>query len=416
VTLKRNWIVGALSVVLLVALLVWAFAPRPVQVELATVTVGRFEAAITEDGKTRVRDRYVISAPLAGRLARIALREGDVVTEGMTVGTLTPVLSPMLDARTVREQSARVETADAMVTRAASRIERARVALEQARSEQNRSEQLARDGFVAAAKLESDRLAVEAAQKDLESATQEQHVATHELEQARAALTAVRQPVAASGASAFKVRAPVAGRVLRVVQPSEVMVTLGAPLLEIGDVRQIEIVAELLTNDALQASPGTPVQIERWGGPVVLEGRVRLVEPSGFTKISALGVEEQRVNVLIDITSPPELWQALGDGFRVGVRVVALAQDDVLRVPVSAVFPRTDATEAGATKAKAVEDMAAFVFSDGHARLTPVQVGARNGEEAWIKAGVKAGDQVIIYPGNAVRDGARVVARAGVKR
>jgi HlyD family secretion protein len=416
VTLKKNWIVGALSVALLVALLVWAFAPRPVQVELATATVGRFEAAITEDGKTRVRDRYVISAPLAGRLARITLREGDVVTEGMTVATLTPVLSPMLDARTVREQSARVETADAMVTRAASRIERARVALEQARSEQSRSEQLARDGFVAAAKLDSDRLATEAAQKDLESATQEQHVATHELEQARAALTAVRQPVAASGAAAFKVRAPVAGRVLRVVQPSEAMVTLGAPLLEIGDVRRIEIVAELLTNDALQARPGTPVQIERWGGPVVLEGRVRLVEPSGFTKISALGVEEQRVNVLIDIISSPELWESLGDGFRVGVRVIALAQDDVLRVPVSAVFPQTDASKAGIAKGKPAENMAAFVFADGRARLTPVEVGARNGEEAWIMAGLKAGDQVIIYPGNAVRDGARVGARKAVAR
>lgn len=417
-TKTRKWISIAAAAAALAALLAWAFAPRPVQVEVATATLGRFEAAIIEDGKTRVRDRYVVSAPLGGRLARIALREGDMVPEGTTVALLSPVLSPMLDTRTVREQSARVETADAMVTRAASRIERARVALEQARNDLRRSEQLAGEGFVAAAKLEADRLAVQAAQKDLESATQEKHVATHELEQARAALSTVRQPAAAGGAGAFKVRAPVAGRVLRVVQPSEAMVAVGAPLLEIGDVHDIEIIAELLTTDALQALPGTPVHIERWGGPVVLDGRVRLVEPSAFTKVSALGVEEQRVNVLIDITSPTDQWQALGDGFRVGVRIIALAQDDVLRVPVSAVFPRTKAgtTDAVVAEAGTAREMAAFVLADGRARLTPVQVGARNGEEAWIKSGLKSGDQVIIYPGNAVRDGARVTARAAVAR
>lgn len=389
-------------------LLAWAFAPRPLPVELAVVSQGRFEAAINEDARTRVRDRYVVSAPLAGRLSRIALREGDTVSEGMTVATLTPAFSPMLDVRTVREHTARVETADALVTRAASHVERARVAVEQARSDLSRSEQLARDGFVAKAKLESDRLAVLAAQEDLEGAVQERHVATHELEQARAALTAVRQPAAANGAAVFKVRAPVAGRILRVVQASEGMVTLGAPLLEVGDVGRLEIVAELLTNDALQALVGTPVRIERWGGPMVLEGRVNRVEPAAFTKVSALGVEEQRVNVLIDITSPREQWQALGDGYRVSVRIIVLANDNVLRVPVSAVFPRAGDGGAGA--------MGAFVIDGGRARLRSVDVGARNGEEAWIKSGLKAGDQVIIYPGNAVRDGARVTARAAVVR
>jgi HlyD family secretion protein len=206
--------------------------------------------------------------------------------------------------------------------------------------------------------------------------------------------------------------------VLRVVQPSETMVALGAPLLEIGDIRQIEIVAELLTNDALQARPGTPVRIERWGGPAVLEGRVRLVEPSGFTKISALGVEEQRVNVLIDITSPPEQWQALGDGYRVGVRVIPLEQENVLRVPVSAVFPYPGTVAAGGANAGAggAGNMGAFVLTDRRARLRAVEVGARNGDEAWIKSGLTAGEHVIIYPGNAVRDGTRVVARAAVTR
>lgn len=403
-TISRTWIYSAAAAAVLAGLVAWAFAPRPVRVELATATSGRFEATINEDGKTRLRERHVISAPLAGRLARITLREGDVVEAGAVVASLTPVLAPMLDARAVREQSARVETADAVLARAGTRIERAQVALEQARNEQRRGEQLARDGFIAPSRLENDRLAARAAQKDLDSAIEERHVATHELEQARAVLQTLRQPAAGGGVTVFNVRAPVAGRVLRVAQASEATVASGAPLLEIGNLRDMEIVAELLTTDALQTGDGMPVRIERWGGSDVLQGRVRRVEPAAFTKVSALGVEEQRVNVLIEITSPPDQWQALGDGFRVSVRIIALARQDVLRVPASAVFPRAGAEQA--------QSMAVFVVQGGRARLVPVEVGARNGEEAWIKAGLKPGDEVVIYPGDAVRDGARVEARS----
>lgn len=395
---RKTWAYAIGGTAAAVLVLAWAFAPRPVAVETAQATQGHFETSIEEDGKTRVRDRFVISAPLAGVLERITLREGDAVQPDMPLATLMPVLAPMQDERTLREQQAQVEIAQANVQRAGARVEGARVALQQARNELQRSEELSRQGFVAPTKLENDRLGLKAAEKELDAAAQEQHAAAHQVEQARAALGAVQRP---GGARTFVVRAPVAGRVLRVVQASEATVALGTPLLELGDTSRMEVVAELLTTDALQARPGSPVVIERWGGEGTLQGRVRLVEPGAFTKVSALGVEEQRVRVLIDITSPPERWAALGDAYRVGVRIVTRQVEQALQVPVSAVFPRADA--AGA--------MAVFVLQGGRARLQPVEVAARNGTAAWIKSGLQPGAQVIVYPPPAVADGARVKQR-----
>jgi HlyD family secretion protein len=398
----RPWIWTGAGALAAVALLAWAFAPRPVEVETATVTRGHFEASIDEDGKTRLRDRYVVSAPLAGVLTRIALREGDSVDADAVVATLQPALSPMVDERTLREQQVRVEIAEAQVQRAQARVEGAKVTLQQARNEQQRSEQLAGQGFVAPTKLDTDRLAALAAQKELDAAAEERHVAGHEVEQARAALTAVRSP---DRGRRFMLRAPTAGRVLRIAQASETTVALGTPIIELGDTRALEVVAELLTTDALQAKPGTRVVIERWGGSGLLEGRVRLVEPAAFTKVSALGVEEQRVNVRIDITTPAERWAALGDGYRVGVRIVTTSVDDVVTVPVSAVFPlpaRDDGAAGG---------MAVFTLDGGRARLVPVQVAARNGKHAWVLRGVAAGAMVIVYPPGSLADGARVRMR-----
>lgn len=392
---KKTWIIAVAAGAATAALLAWAFAPRPLGVEVAAVAEGPFETSIEEDGKTRLRDRYVVAAPLAGTLARITLREGDAVEAGAALASITPVLPAMLDERTRREQQLRVEIAQAQTQRVAARIEGAKVALAQARNEQQRSELLAKQGFVAPTRLETERLAVQAAQKDLEAATEEGHVAAHEVEQARAALLALTRP----GGRGFAVRAPVAGRVLKVAQASEGPVGLGTPLLEIGDTARLEVVAELLTADALRAQPGSPVRIERWGGDGTLEGRVRAVEPAAFTKISALGVEEQRVRVLIDLTSPPDRWRALGDGFRVGVRIVTRSLPKVVKVPVSAVFPRPEGGSA------------VFVVDGGRARLVPVQLGARNGQEAWIESGVAPGAQVIVYPPAATRDGLRVKPR-----
>lgn len=397
---KSTWAYSAGTATLAVAALAWAFAPRPVEVEVAHVTQGHFESTIDEDGKTRLRERYVLSAPLGGLLNRITLREGDAARAGDVLARLTPVLAPMLDERTLRELQVRVEAARANVQRMDARIEGAKVTLLQARNEVQRSEQLAKQGFVAPTKLDTDRLAAQAAQTALNAAIEERHMAGHEVEQARAALSAVQQP--SSGAPrSFALRSPVSGQVLRVLQTSEATVSLGTPLIELGDTTRMEVVAELLTSDALLVRPGSRVIIERWGGPGVLQAQARLVEPAAFTKVSALGVEEQRVKVLIDITSPHQQWRALGDGFRVGVRIVTQAQDQAIKLPVSAVFPRSE-PNAG---------MAVFVLVGGRARLQPVEIAARNNTEAWIKSGVSPGDTVIIYPPPAVKQDGRVRAR-----
>ena len=243
---RRTWITFGAAAVVAAAAIAWAFAPRPVDVEVARAGVAPFEQTIDEDGKTRLTDRYIISAPLAGRLARVTLREGDAIAADAVVATLTPLLAPMLDERTSRELSARVEAAQAGLLRADTRIERAKVALEQARLELKRSEQLAQQGFVAPTKLDNDRLAVIASQREVDAAVAERHVAGHELDVARAALSASRQGGGAFG-RVFAVRSPVAGRVLRLAQTSETIVPLGSALIEVGDTARLEGVAELLT-------------------------------------------------------------------------------------------------------------------------------------------------------------------------
>ncbi|MDZ5460647.1 efflux RND transporter periplasmic adaptor subunit, partial [Azohydromonas lata] len=256
-----------------------------------------------------------------------------------------------------------------------------------------------RQGFVSLSRFDNGRLALQAAHQDVQAARLDSEVAAHDVEQARAALSAVQRGPAAGGRT-FVLRAPVAGRVLRVAQASEATVAAGAPLLELGDTARMEVVAELLTTDALQAAPGSRVLLERWGGPGVLQGRVRLVEPAAFTKVSALGVEEQRVRVLMDIESDPAAWRALGDGYRVGVRIVTQSVASALQVPVGAVFP--------------VEDegvMAVYRVDGGRARLQPVDVAARNGSRAWIRSGLQPGQDVVLYPAAAVRDGVRVQRR-----
>lgn len=426
---RKTWLIGGGAALALVLAVAWAFAPRPVEVELAPVTQGPFETTIDEDGKTRLANRYVVSAPLAGRLARITLKEGDAVAVDSPLAVLSAVLPAMLDERTRRELRARVEAAQDNVSRATSRTARAQVSLDQARNEVWRSEQLVQQGFIAPIKVEADRLATLGAQREVEGAAAERRMAAHELEQTQAALGAV-QPFgggagkgmrAANSSSSLTVRAPSAGRVLRVLQISEGAVALGTPLIEVGDTQRMDVVTELLTTDALAARVGSRVVIERWGGPGPLEGRVRNVEPAAFTKVSALGVEEQRVRVLIDITSPQADWQALGDGYRVSVRIVTLSEAKAVQVPVSAVFPLpSEAGVAGEKGAAAVDGtaraavptrFAVFVADQGRARQTAVVLGARNGSAAWISSGITSGQQVIAYPPASVRDGLRVTAR-----
>lgn len=396
--MKKKWLWGGVALLVL-ALLGWALMPAPVAVEVATVTQGRFERAVQEDGQTRVRERYLVSAPLTGRLERMALKQGDAVERGATVATLWPVAPALLDARTRAEQSAHIGTMQAAVARAQANVGRAAAALEQARAELQRSETLALEGFVSPNQNEVGRLGVRLREKELESARQDENAARFELAQSRIAVQPFTSSPAALGPQrAMAVQAPVSGKVLKVVQPSEGMVAAGTPLLELGDPSRLEVVVDILTEDAAQIQPGTPVQLSNWGGAQTLTGQVRLIEPAAFTKVSALGVQEQRVNAVVDILSPPEQWQALGDGFKVDVRVLVQVVENAVQVPVSALFP------VGARSGL-------FVLDKGVARLHSVEVAARNGVEAWVKTGLNPGAQVIVYPDTKLQDGDRVQAR-----
>ncbi|MBK6388891.1 MAG: efflux RND transporter periplasmic adaptor subunit [Rhodoferax sp.] len=392
---KIAWMVGGLIVL---ALLVWAFMPRATEVEVASVTQGRFERSVQEDGKTRLRDRYVVSTPLAGRVARITLRQGDSVERDAMVATLWPLVPALLDERARDQQNAHVGTLEASVSRAKANVGRAMAALDQARAELKRNEALAKEGFVSPNQNETGRLTVRLREQELESARQEESGARHELDQSRIALRQYSSGSTGAQQRAWQIKAPVSGKILKIQQQSEGIVQAGTPLMELGDPSQLEVVVDVLTEDAAQIRPGTPVQLSNWGGPETLEGRVRLIEPAAFTKVSALGVEEQRVNAVIDITSAPDKRATLGDGFKVDVRVLVQVVENAVKVPVSALFP------VGARSAL-------FVVEGGRARQREIEVAARNGVEAWVKTGLAAGAPVIVYPPTALKDGARVTTR-----
>ena len=392
---RKKYLLLGVTAVAAAGLLAWAFSPRPVPVDTATIVNGRYEQAIEEDGRTRLKDRYTVSAPVAARVLRISLREGDRVAAGDTVAVLLPAMSAMVDARSTREATERHHAAKANVARAAARVARAQLGAEEAQLELHRVEKLAREGFLSASRLDSARLALAGARREVDAARAERDAAGHDEAQAAAALLPAN---GAQGGKPLNVKSPVPGVVLKVPQASEGTVPAGTALLDVGDPSRMEVIAELLTTDAVQAQPGRRAVVERWGGPPV-EGRVRRVEPAAFTKVSALGIEEQRVKVIVDLDSPPPGWQAMGDGYRVTLRVITQSVDQALLAPVGALFPIGD----GGT--------GVYVVQDGKAKLQPVELGGRNGNEAWVRSGLQAGQAVIVYPPPAVAEGKRVQAR-----
>jgi HlyD family secretion protein len=396
--MMKTWskrLLVALLAAAVVGAAVRALAPAPVAVDAARVARGRFQEVVEEDGRTRVRNRYVVSAPLAGRLDRISLRAGDRIDEGAVVAVLEPTAPPLLDARTARELSERVGAAEAALEQARAALGRAQATRDQSRVDHERARKLAADGVLSAAELERARLALELAEKDLAAAASAAHTAEHDLDSARAALARSRE----GGDQPFPVTSPIAGRVFRILQESAGVVAPGTPLVEIAEPSDLEIVVDVLTSDAVRIRPEAPVRIEHWGGEMPLEARVRLVEPAGYTKISALGVEEQRTNVVIDLTSPPATWQALGDGFRVDARIVVFESDDALQAPSSALFRDGD-------------EWAAFVIENGRAHKRPVVSRRRTAQTALVEQGLDEGQSVILYPSDAIADGVRVRMRA----
>jgi len=384
------------AAVALAGVVAWALRPQPVLVETAKVARGAFELTVSDDGKTRVRERYVVSAPLAGRVERIALKAGDPVAEGQVVAVLTPSMPAFLDARTVRELEARVGTAEAQRLRAAAEVQKAEAQVAQARSDLQRAKMLSYEGYVSATVLEQAQLALVTAEKGQEATKFAEHAAIHEVDQARAALLRYRAESAGKvvGAS-WEVKSPITGSVLKVVQESEGVVALGAPLIEVADPRSLEAVVDVLSEEGVAIRRGMPARIELGSGVAPLAARVRRIEPAAFTKVSALGVEEQRVNVVLDFAEPLDKVQTIGDGFRVQAHIVTFRTDDAVKVPVGALFRRG-------------KQWAVFAVENGRALLRPVELARRNGAEAQIDKGLQPGQTVVVYPSDALEDGARV--------
>ena len=389
--LKSGRLAGALLIVAaLAAAAVW---PERIEVDTARLVRGPLEVTIDEEGETRVLERFIVSAPVAGRLQRVELEPGDPVVCGRTVvARLMSAAAPLLDTRTRGELNAAVEAARAAAGEARARRDRAAATFERTQNSARRQASLAGSGAISRDELETAQTATRTAESELRAAEFAVARTDQELRLARARLVAP-----AAGGSVVEVRAPVDGVVLRRLRQSESVVPAGEPLIEIADPHQLEVVVDLLSTDATRVSTGDVVWIEDWGGDRPLAARVRRVEPSGFMKVSALGVEERRVNAIIDFTEPFGV-QLLGDGYRVEVRIVVWRQDEVLKVPVGALFRHGDG-------------WAVFEVDHDRARLRTVSIGERNDKEAQILRGLHVEQSVVLHPPDTLADGARITER-----
>lgn len=389
---------GLLVVALLAAAggLVLAVRPQPVPVDVSRVEHGALVVAVEETGTTRVKDRYVVSAPVGGSLSRLSLEPGDSVKEGDAFAEIAPTLAPLLDERTRAESDARLGASLAALERSRAQSARAVAAKELSERELARIRRLAEAGSIAREPLERAEFEVKMRSEDLASATFAIKVAAEEVRLARATLG--RGGERSGRDRHIDVVAPVSGSVLSVHRKSAGVIPPGTPLVEIGDSAALEVVVDLLTTDAVHVGPGTRVLIRGWGGDTPLEGRVRLIEPSAFTRPSALGVDEQRVNVVVALTEPRSKWAALGDGYRVEARFVIWQGSDVTKIPQGAVFRHGDR-------------WAVFRIDGGIASVVPVDIGHRGDTDVEVLSGLATGERVIVHPGDRVKEGARVEAR-----
>jgi len=391
--------IGILATAAIVAAgLALGLMPRAQRVDMAEVKRAPLVVTVEEEGKTRVMERYLVSAPVSGYVRRSALKAGDAVKAGQVIAVIEPARAVALDPRTRAQAQAQVSAAQAALAVAEQNARAARAAAELAQQERLRADSLRQSSFISEQALDSARSVETRARAAEQAALHSVKVVRFELEIARAAVASTTRLQGGGSLEALQVRAPVAAQVLELLQESEGAVAAGQPLLEIGNPDSLEVEVEVLSTHAVKIAPGSKVILDRWGGEQTVEGTVRRVEPSGFTKISALGVEEQRVRVIVDFVSPREDWQSLGDGYRVEARFVLWEGDDVLQVPTSALFRQG-------------EGWAVFAVEGGRARLTPVESGQRAGLSTQILSGLAAGARVVSHPDDKIADGTRVKPR-----
>jgi HlyD family secretion protein len=385
---------------LAVAGAIYALWPQPVEVDVAEVTIGPLQVTVNEDGMTRVKERYTVSSPVGGQLVRITLDPGDEIKAGTTLlATIQPSDPSMLDARQVAETEARVAAAQKMIERASGITQQALATKEVADSQFARSHELWEQDAIS--EHEYDQVVADArvAAEALRTAQFDEEIAEFELQQAQAALIRVKPSADSSPPSQFEIHSPIDGIVLRVFQESAAVVIAGTPLVEVGNRHDMEIVIDVLTTDAVKIDPGDEVLLEHWGGDRTLQAKVRRIEPAAFTKISALGVEEQRVNVIADFAEELPANSVIGDGFRVEARIVVWRNEKTKKIPSSALFRSGD-------------DWYVYVDEGDIARKKRVTIGRRSDFESEILDGLAEGQRVVLYPSDQVADGASLVPRA----
>lgn len=395
----RRILFWAIPLTALAVVMAYLFSPRPVAVDLATASRAQMTVTVAEEGVTRIRDVFVVSAPIPGRAMRIDLEEGDTVIAGETVvAEIEPVSPAFLDVRSEAEARAAVATSESALALAHAQLEQAEAELRFAEAERERQRTLRRTNTVSARALEDAERVFETRAADVETRRAGVQMRESELMAARVRLLRPAATDRGGACPCLKVTAPVDGKVLRVLHESEGVVAAGAPLIEIGDPDDLEIVADFLSSDAVRIAPGQRAVLDAWGGTDALNGTVMRIEPYGFTKVSALGIEEQRVDVRVNLTDPRPVWQRLGHGFKTDVRIVLWEGDNVLQVPLTALF------RDGA-------DWQVFVEEDGRATPRTVRIGRRTDMTAEILEGLEPGARIVRYPSDFIRPGDLIVQR-----
>ncbi len=392
-----------------VGMIGYAMLPKPVGVDLSTVERGPLKVTVDEDGHTRIKEQYVVSAPLSGRLLRIGLDVGDEVIAGETpIARIEPTDPELLDPRARAQSEARVKAAEARLKQATTQLDRAKASMDFAESEVARLRNLREKGAATPSQLDKTEMEFRTTTEDFRAAKFAEEIARFEIELEQAALlrTQGETDVERGGSEAdisegngqFVIRAPITGRVLKLAQESATIVTPGTQLMQLGDPADLEVVVDVLSRDAVRIVPGARAELDQWGGDDPLQATVRLIEPSGFTKISALGVEEQRVNVILDLDDAPQDRTSLGDNFRVEAHIVVWEEPTVLKISNSALFRHEG-------------EWSVFRLNDDHARLQPIELGHQNSLESEVVSGLEEADRIVLHPSDQVTDGVEVFER-----